>query len=643
MNKKGGNFFEEHAEKIVLAIVGLVCLWLLATRVLFSPNSVEYEGKKFSCGRIDEYIARQTDVFRGDLEAAPKTATEVYTSRIDEYKALFDSSVTDLKSTAYWPVPVVFTGDIIRRFYGIPEIPEVNDIAVEHIRAAVYMPTATIGEENPYSSADVDINDLDFVTVSANIDTAELYNNFTANFASEQVKEDWRDPCLAVPVFAAVELQRQQKLEDGSWTDWQVVPKTKIDLYKIMFDNIEDAANLPIGGIDVRLDEYSEPFVQMGILQPGIYDIASPAEQWLPPQLRKEYIERQIKVADREKKIKLIVDREEREQLRREKKSERIGTTAAPEKSGTGSSYSPPGGLVRATETTTSQREVKEKKTMLEKLREADPITFDDIYSDLDAILLDKVKDISTLSKLVFWSHDDTVAPGASYRYRTRVGVFNPIAGTNQFTDEYKDRQKEVVLWSNYSQTSEVVEIPSRLYFYAQSIQETAKTVTVRVFKYNLGYWYVRDFVVRAGELIGKAVERENLEKKTQEEQLQATATTTFELPAKVDYSTGAVMVDVIPVKDWGGSRTYSVRPYWEMLYTFDALSISRTPVNPKYWSDQQQSKYNQLQKLEKEERLPYLPRSGSKTGTSDMYKPARNPEMPVAPGTSNQEYPEPK
>ncbi|HPS56461.1 MAG TPA: hypothetical protein PLP05_12750, partial [Sedimentisphaerales bacterium] len=122
MNKKGGNFFEEHAEKIVLAIVGVICVWLLATRVLFSPNSVKYEGLNISCGKIDEHIAKKADNLRGDLESPPKPAKEAYTSRIDEYKALLDSSISGIDGLTSWPIPVVFTGDVVNRFYGIPEI-----------------------------------------------------------------------------------------------------------------------------------------------------------------------------------------------------------------------------------------------------------------------------------------------------------------------------------------------------------------------------------------------------------------------------------------------------------------------------------------------------------------------------------------
>jgi len=641
MNKKGGNFFEEHAEKIVLVLVGLVCMWLLATRVLFSPNNVEYQGLKFSCGKIDDQIAKQTDIFRGDLEAAPKPSEEVYESRIDEYKVLLDSSITDVGSKVSWPIPVVFTGDIVKRFYAIPAIPEVNDISIEHIRAAVHMPIEAIDEENPYSSCDTDINDLDFVTVSANIDVAQLYNNFFENFASEQVKEDWRDPCLAVPVFAAVELQRQQKLEDGSWSDWQIVPRTKIDLHKLMFETIENAAELPIGGIGIRLIEYGGLSVQMDVLQPGTYAIASPDEQWLPPELHKEYIERQKKAADRQRKIKMAEDKEERDRVRRERRTERTSNKKTPAGTESGGGYGGGGAktLVTGGEGATVQREVKERKTRLEILKEAEPITFDDIYDEFDAVLLDENKTIGSLSELVFWSHDDTVALGETYRYRTRVGIFNPTAGTDQFKDEYKSRRNEVVLWSDYSQVSEVVEIPSMLYFYAESITESARTVTVKVYKYNLGYWYTEDFTVRAGELIGKVVERENAERKTEDEVVPPTGS--FELPAKVDYSTNAVMVDVVAVKDWGGLRSYSARPHWEMLYTFDALNINRMPISSKYWSAQQRAKHAQLKKLAKQEKKPYLDKSSSKTMRRDTYKPTRNPGTPSTPRGVNPEMQE--
>ncbi|MHC4559698.1 MAG: hypothetical protein ACYS80_20595, partial [Planctomycetota bacterium] len=58
---KIGSFFEEHIEKIILVIIGLVCVWLLITRVIFSPNEVSYGKDKLSPGAIDDHIYKEAD------------------------------------------------------------------------------------------------------------------------------------------------------------------------------------------------------------------------------------------------------------------------------------------------------------------------------------------------------------------------------------------------------------------------------------------------------------------------------------------------------------------------------------------------------------------------------------------------------
>ena len=58
------------------------------------------------------------------------------------------------------------------------------------------------------------------------------------------------------------------------------------------------------------------------------------------------------------------------------------------------------------------------------------------IYEEMKKMLL-RGKDISKLRETItFWAYDDTVEPGASYQYRIRIGVFNPVAGTGQVREE---------------------------------------------------------------------------------------------------------------------------------------------------------------------------------------------------------------
>ncbi len=74
---KIGSFFEEHVEKIVLVIVGLACVWLLITRVIFSPNEVAYGDGKYSPGAIDEQVYEKAVLLRERLTPRPRTRSPI--------------------------------------------------------------------------------------------------------------------------------------------------------------------------------------------------------------------------------------------------------------------------------------------------------------------------------------------------------------------------------------------------------------------------------------------------------------------------------------------------------------------------------------------------------------------------------------
>ncbi|MCX5637493.1 MAG: hypothetical protein NTX52_07350, partial [Planctomycetota bacterium] len=225
------SFFEEHIEKVILAVVGLVCLWLLVTRVLFSPNVVSYSNKNFSPGSIDNYISDQAELLKQKLDQPPASALpEPNKPKLKDFVALLDSAVRSVNTRVYLPQPYSSSGQVYaQRAYSLPDIGEVNGVAVEHIRAVAYVPTEEITEQNGYDKVKHEPNDIDLVTVEAKFDVAGLYRRFHECFASEDVPAEWRDPCLAKPVFAAVQLQRQELNPDGSWSDWQTVPRIKVD------------------------------------------------------------------------------------------------------------------------------------------------------------------------------------------------------------------------------------------------------------------------------------------------------------------------------------------------------------------------------------------------------------------------------
>lgn len=630
MSKKSENSLEEHIEKIVLALIGLVCIWLLITRVLISPTDVKYDNKKFSPGDIDIHISRQAEILEEKLNHKPEPK-QPYNPQLGDFIAWVDSAVSNINTGISLPLPNNPKDVSIHQpVYALLQVGEVNQVSVEHIRAVAYVPTEEIDEENVYDRAEHEPNDIDFVTVEARFNVAELAGNFYGSFAGEDVREEWRDPCLAKPIFAAVQLQRKELLADGSWSNWQIVPRTKIDARRKMFEVIEDVEDLPRGGIKVRLLQFDDMEVRKELLQPEAYRIASAKEEWFPPSLHRKYTKLQSQIEAQKRREARITEKKglerEREQVRSvlPGRSGRLSATTpspgeyspgrptgggvSPGRSIPGARYGYPlsskdreyPGEKRVRQKYESKKERLSTSKKLSKTAKTTAIS--DIYDELDKILITEKTDFTKMREpLLFWAHDDTIEPQMCYRYRIRLGLFNPIAGTNQFSEQDKWLKDKAILWSEFSDVTETVEIPGRLYFFPTAIQETTRAVTVTVCRYVLGYWYSRNFTVKQGEVIGKIVESED----TEEENVT--------IPETIDYSTGAVLVDVIPVNDWSGGRNLRARYYFDMLYSFDEASIEHMPIKTRYWARELQSKFSEIKKLEKEPKEPLRPWRGGR------------------------------
>ena len=84
---KIGRFCENHVEKIVLVIVGAVCVWLFFTRVIFSPNGMVLDrtGKVLAPSQIDRYVYEQKaqDLRAKLLQQKKSGASKTYARRLD--------------------------------------------------------------------------------------------------------------------------------------------------------------------------------------------------------------------------------------------------------------------------------------------------------------------------------------------------------------------------------------------------------------------------------------------------------------------------------------------------------------------------------------------------------------------------------
>jgi len=677
------SFLEEHVEKIVLVIVGLVCIYLMITRVIFSPNQVSYGDAKYSPAAIDEQVYKEAQLLSDKVTPSPE-GLEPYQSKLTEFVALLDSSISDI-DVSIWPQVPYAVDETIRGpggKYRLPRIGAVGEVEVEHIRAAAYVPTGVITPENTYSKAPTEPNDIDLITVEAKFDIRDLYERFKQCFVDD-VEQQYSDPCLAKPIFAAVQLQRQELGENASWSDWVNIPRSKIDHYGELFESVEDAGILPPGRLKVWKLQFDDWQLQMDLLQPEAYAMASAKEEWYPPVIHRKFldIQRKENIEDARKAREDEQKNNDRSDSRRSRTSAFGGTTgraggraggrisgaggggmdglyggvggdtsrrrsgrSGSSRAGAPSLEGGQGGLTsRRRRGTTRGRPTEQGIGGLgaegymmgglpgDRLTRRGPSMYD-VYEELDKIqltsrtLLEKMKE-----PLVFWAHDDTVEPRKHYRYRIRLGVFNPIAGTNKLSEQDISRKDEVVLWSEFSDVTEPVEIPGRLYFFAKHIREPANVVTVQVSKYINGYWHSEDFKVSQGEVIGSVVETE-IETERQRSELgygrgvnprlgagrgmtdpRMSSLSSFGrpdeksvVPDSIDYTTGAVMVDAVPVNDWAGDKNLATRRYYDMLYSMDGTDIEHMPVRTSYWAKDLQDWYGKISVLENVTKEPF-------------------------------------
>ncbi|MCF7972874.1 MAG: hypothetical protein K9N55_03565 [Phycisphaerae bacterium] len=677
---KLGDLFEAHVEKIVLAVAGIIGLWLLMVFVVMNPNVVTYDDMSFSPGSIDEHIyTKKAKIVRDQLAQSANAADNAYQSILSEpldvnapvledftrplphgFEGLFACSISNIDSHIVTAVPAYRSGrKSDERQYALPYVGRVSQVLAEHIRAAAYKPSEPITAEQTYQSVTHEVNDVDLVTVQARFDVASLRARFFESFAGGSLPPAWQDQAMGKPVFAAVDLQRQARQPDGTWGPWEEVPRIDTLPQNETYAVIEKASDLPAGGVRVRMIRLNEETVRTNILQPPAYEIASTYEEWLPPELHGKYqIERQ--------KEELQKRREEREA---EKSTQQdTGNSRSRARGGArggvntqqgtgrnlgGGAYGPDSGARRGSRRG-SGAAGNDRNAMMPgrtgapndrntrrnargatrgaqdlygmgdlgrggMLTQASPL--DEVFDDFEEIRLSPLNEFFRLDEVVFWAHDDSAEPGKTYQYRIRLGVLNPVAGLGQVVQKDIAFKDQVILWSDFSEVTKPVEIPNRLYFFATQFQDVSNSVSVEVAKFDKGYWRSEIFSVKPGEAIGRLVE---IEPEENADELLAGSRQMYvgmlaPEPDMVDFSTGVVFVAAEKINKWVGGKNLRAQVSFDMLYSDDGMEIQHLAIGSKNWPESLSLAYGNIKKLQKEPIEEYRAFGSSRASSNAM------------------------
>lgn len=668
INKKKGNLLEQHAEKIVLGVVGIISVVLLWAFVLSSPNAVKLGGKKRGPGEIDRYLKTEADTLDEELKKPPvlrpPTSPDAKRKFFARKMGNTIEEVPDFQIPGVAPNPKV--GEE-KRLYAMPDVGRVDEVVAEAIRGAAHIPLEEIGPDNPYDKAMTQVDDIDLVTVQVSFDVAALHRNFTQSFVmGRNVKNEWKDEELATPVFASAQLQRRRSLEGGRWSEWEVVPRPRIDQYRAKL-NVPEKVDDLVYDINVQKTQFKALEFQQNLLQPRPYNFVSSNAVWLTPSFHKEYVE----IEEKNKKESI---REEHERLREERAKDRGGSLGGYEgarsRSRTTSrttrneSYGDYGGgtsgrrtrgreALGGRRTSDSRRSRRGATGGRGDYEEGDEFgygadylrrgkqerTVDDVIADNVKIILHQGMRLEEMREpLIFWAHDDTVEPGTTYQYKIRLGVFNPIAGKNWFYQQEQQYKDQVILWSDFSEVTDEISIEPRVYFFPTALaRDSARTVKIDVFKYHLGSWRNEAFDVHPGEMIGKTVDftaqrqrpggREAYDEYEYEGGMAANA-----MPEEIDFGTGAMLVDVVKTDGWAGLRSLVRMKIADVLYTRDGVTMMRLPVKRTNWPTAMRVRHASIEEAAKAAKgnVPLL--LGRGQSTVDIFKQQGNRFSPRGP-----------
>jgi hypothetical protein len=471
-----------------------------------------------------------------------------------------------------------------QRVYRMPDMGSVVEVAAAVVRGVAHIPLEEVGPEKLYENISTELGDMDLVTVEAQFDVEALFRNFRQSFAGTKVtKIEWREEEYARAVFASVELQRRHLSEDGQWSDWQVIPQTRIShLAKKL--HVEQELDQLKYGIEYVRTTFSSSDMRRAILQPEPYGFVSLENGWLSPALYDEYVslkDKERKAAERER---MIEAREQREQEMQERRNRSESAARRSPMGGPGGARAPVRPAPRTTRPTPApRRPVPGDRfgSRPEAAVEAER-TITTVLKEFQALQIGDMMSLGNLrGPLTFWAHDDTVVTGESYQYRIRIGVFNPIVGRDWFRQDEAHFKNDVILWSTYSDVTETVAVDPMLYIFPVDTTRDSGGVKVEVAKYHFGRWRSEQFEVWPGESIGMAVEVANERGSAVVFSGSSTVTAEFE---EIDFTTGRLLVDVIERTQWQGTHSLQFREFYEMLYTTDGVNIEHLAVTSRFW-----------------------------------------------------------
>ncbi len=596
MKTKGITVWEQHAEKFVLGLAGLLFVGFTAIQFIGEPNVVQQGATKITPGEVDAILIEEAEKLQLQMESSapapivlpdPLLGTDYLLTSLNgpigprptlaladanllpEFRGRIDGGErTFYEPLVAAPNPIVAT--------------QTTDTLADGVVQAHEDLKALFPDENQPP-------DITFVTTFVLFDRAELMARLRGEHLVEgdglsKIPGNWfNDPIEILDVVI-----ERQTLVDRLWTELTILDQIpgRFTLRQQLDEGIDGTVRNQI------LATVSDPNVQTDITQPAFY--ATRNNEWLPAELdldQGQFVGQDDEPEDPE--IARIKSRLRRERRREAQITKKLDEAGGPLESGEGGvpggagggrggvggdrdrdrgrgggrggggKQAPPGApggmgtgdLPGRRDTAEDQQNKKLRISLTRNLRRIQQ-RITQLEQDLkiwlpDADDDDEVQDEQDNGKIVVWGHDLFVEPGETYRYRITLKLYNPFfAKKRSLTEEQEHLAESFSLSSDPSDWSEPITVEPRLQVYITSATAPGQRrgaigglglgqVTAEVYKYFDGRQWMGTFKVQPGEHIGA---------------LQMQRLGDGQPPFEVDFSTGWYVLDI--VADLDASRS---------------------------------------------------------------------------------------
>tara|TARA_R110002072_G_C7960074_1_gene533810 strand:+ start:1541 stop:3496 length:1956 start_codon:yes stop_codon:yes gene_type:complete len=512
MKLKGVNPIEQHIEKIVLGIMVLLLLGVLAMQFVMRPNDVKVGSAMVGPGQIYTALERQAEQVNSQLTDFDPALPEVASvNLVERYNAAFENASggsVELSAALGTPVDVRVVGG-----NSIADVVVSNDGPVSALivpRTSTPVAASQWATLDPYAVLEVPAYEAfvpaaqpyDFASVSieAFFSGKELQDALNGQGGSGDAipRRFWSSTGFAVLGFEA---QRQQLMSDGSWGASEPIvtpPMTPMPTKALLPESgLLDLAGL-VSTASRVIDEVARPQFPPTIA----------GEQWVPPSERVEF-ENESESSE--------ITRIRRQLDRARAELDRLNAApAAPRPGGKRTTTGPR----NAPNTDRNRARIDQLRERIDELTEQ----LNDLGVDTDDTSTSRpvrtssndVRSILEVEEVGLWAHDLGVEPGATYRYRTRVVVNNPLFRKGGELDPDDAAQQALTqdpfVRGDWSSWSEQVTVGAEEYYFVASAETEnqfgnpeAKT-TLDLFKMYYGYYRKSSMIAMPGDAISTNV-----------------------------------------------------------------------------------------------------------------------------------------